>query len=62
MASTAGDTAQIDMQLNKLEFEFKLKKLTNELPELKKVSSTGKSSDSEIYQLRLERTVSQAHG
>jgi hypothetical protein len=48
MASTAGDAAQIDMQVDKLEFEIKLQKLTNELQELKKVSSIGKSSDSEI--------------
>ena len=36
MASTAGDAAQMDMQLSKLEFEIKLQKLTNELQELKK--------------------------
>lgn len=63
MASTAGDAAQMDMQLSKLEFEIKLQKLTNELQELKKrVPSTGKSNDSEIHQLLLERAVSQALG
>jgi hypothetical protein len=36
MASTAGNGAQIYMQLSKLEFEIKLQKLTNELQELKK--------------------------
>lgn len=36
MASSAGDAAQMDMQLSKLEFEIKLQKLTNELQELKK--------------------------
>ena len=48
MASTIGDATQMDMQPSKLEFEIKLQKLTNELQELKKVSSIGKSSDSEI--------------
>jgi hypothetical protein len=62
MASIAGDAAQLDMQLNKLEFEIKLQKLTNEVQELKKVSSTGKSRDSEIHQSPLERAVSQAYG
>ena len=52
----------MDMQLSKLEFEIKLQKLTNELRELKKVSNTGKNSYSEMYQLLLERAVSQAHG
>ena len=37
MASTIGDATQMDMQLSKLEFEIKLQKLTNELPELKRV-------------------------
>ena len=36
MASTIGDATQMDMQLNRLEFEIKLQKLTNELQELKK--------------------------
>ena len=36
MASNIGDATQMDMQLSKLEFEFKLQKLTNELRELKK--------------------------
>ena len=65
MASTIGDATQMDMQLSKLEFEIKLQKLTNELWELKKkkkVSITGKNSYSEMYQLSLERAVSQACG
>ena len=57
MASTIGDATQMDMQLSKLEFEIKLQKLTNELQELKMVSSTGKNSYSEIYQSPLERAV-----
>ena len=36
MASIAGDAAQMNMQLSKLEFETELQKLTNELQELKK--------------------------
>jgi hypothetical protein len=62
MASTIGDATQMDMQLSKLEFEIKLQKLTNEFRELKKVSNTGKNSYSEMYQLSLERAVSQACG
>jgi hypothetical protein len=58
MASTAGDASQMDMKLNELEFKLKLEKLTNELQELKMVSSTGNCSDSEIHQLVLERAVS----
>ena len=50
------------MKLHKLEFEIKLQKLTNELQELKRVSSGGRSSDSEIHQLLLERTVIRARG
>lgn len=51
MASTAGDAAQMDMQLSKLEFEIRLQKLTNELQEeqQKKVSNTGKNGYSEVY-------------
>jgi hypothetical protein len=60
MASTVGDATQMDMQLSKLEFETKLKKLTNELQELKRVPSTGKNSYSEIYQSPVKRAVSQA--
>ena len=56
----AGDAPQMDMQVNKLELEIKLQKLTNELQELKKVSSTGKNSYSEIYQSPVKRAVSQA--
>ena len=37
MASTIGDATHMDLHLSKLEFEIKLQKLTNELPELKKV-------------------------
>ena len=48
------------MQVYKLELEIKLQKLTNELQELKSVSSAGKSNDSEICQLQLERAVNQA--
>ena len=50
----------MDMQLSKLEFEIRLQKLTDELQELKNVSSSGKSNDSEICQLQLERAVNQA--
>jgi hypothetical protein len=62
MASTIGDATQMDMQPSKLEFEIKLQKLTNELQELKKVSDTGKSNSSEMYQALLERAVCQTHG
>ena len=62
MVFTVQDDTQMDMQLHKLEFEIKLQKLTNELQELKKiVSSTGRSSDPEMHQSPLERSVSQAH-
>jgi hypothetical protein len=37
MAFTAGDAAQMVMQVHKLELEIKLQKLTNELQELKNV-------------------------
>ena len=60
MASTIGDATQMDMQPSKLEFEIKLQKLTNELRELKRVSDTGKSNSSEMYQAPLERAMSQA--
>ena len=62
MASTIGDATQMDMQLSKLEFEIKLQKLTNELWELKRISDTGKSNSSEMYQVPLERAMSQARG
>jgi hypothetical protein len=62
MASTIGDATQMDMQLSKLEFEFKLQKLTNELQKLKQVSDTGKNNSSEMYQSSLERAVRQACG
>ena len=48
MAFTAGDAAQMDMQVHKLELEIKLQKLTNEIQDLTKVSSAGKSRDLEI--------------
>ena len=50
MASTIGDATQMDRQLSKLEFEIKLQKLTNELWELKRMSDTGRSNSSEMYQ------------
>jgi hypothetical protein len=56
----AGDAPQMDMQVYKLELEIKLQKLTSELQDLKGVSSAGKSNDSEICQLLLERAVNQA--
>jgi hypothetical protein len=62
MASAIGDATQMDMQLSKLEFEIKLQKLTNELWELKRISDTGKSNSSEMYQVPLERAMSQARG
>ena len=62
MTSTVGDDIQRNMQLQKLEFEIKLQRLTNELQELKRESSVGKNSDFEIHQLPLERAVSQARG
>ena len=43
-------------------FEIKLQKLTNELQELKRVSSIRENNDLEMCQLLLERAVSQAHG
>jgi hypothetical protein len=60
MAFTVGDAAQMDMQVYKSGLEIKLQKLTDELQELKNVSSSGKSNDSEICQLQLERAVNQA--
>jgi hypothetical protein len=52
----------MDTQLSKLEFEIKLQKLTTELRELKRMSDTEKSNASEMYQVPLERAVSQAQG
>lgn len=57
MAFNAGDTAQLDMQVYKLELEVKLQKLTNELQELKSASSSGKCNNSKICQSLLERAV-----
>ena len=48
MTSFVGDDIQRDMQLQRLEFEIKLQKLTNEFQELKSVSSIGKNNDIEI--------------
>ena len=62
IASTVGDATHRDMQLSKLEFEVRLQKLTNELRELKRMSDTGRSNSSEMYQVPLGRVVSQAHG
>ena len=50
IASTMGDSIHRDTQLNKLEFEIRLQKLTNELQELKRMSDTGRSNSSEMYQ------------
>ena len=52
----------MDMQLHKLEFEIKLQKLTNELQELKRASSAGRSRDPGMHQSPLERAVSQTRG
>ena len=62
IASTMGDATHTDTQLSKLEFEVRLQKLTNELRELKRMSDTGRSNSSEMYQVPLGRAVSQAHG
>ena len=62
MVPTLGDATQRDTRLSKLEFEIRLQKLTNELRELKRMSKAGKSNSSEIYQVQLERAVSQACG
>ena len=62
MTSVLGDDIQRDMQLQKLEFEIKLQKLTNELQELKRVSSIRENNDRETLQSPLERAVSQACG
>ena len=62
IASTMGDATHRDTQLSKLEFEVRLQKLTNELRELKRMSDTGRSNSSEMYQVPLGRVVSQAHG
>ena len=62
MTSIIGDDIKSDMQLQKLEFEIKLHKLTNESQELKRVSSIGKNNDLEKHQFQLERALSQAHG
>ncbi|XP_052036908.1 endogenous retrovirus group K member 10 Gag polyprotein-like, partial [Apodemus sylvaticus] len=48
------------MQLQKLEFEIKLQKLTNELQELKRVSNTRENNNSETRQSPLERVINQA--
>ena len=53
---------QKDMQLQKLEFEIKLQKLTNELQELKRVSNTREDNNSETRQSPLERAINQARG
>ena len=60
--STLGDVTHRDTQLSKLEFEVRLQKLTNELRELKRMSDTGRSNSSEMYQVPLGRAVTQAHG
>lgn len=57
-----GDATHRDTQLSKLEFEVRLKKLTNELRELKRMSDTRRSNSSEMYQVPLGRAVTQAHG
>ena len=57
-----GDATHRDTQLSKLEFEVRLQKLTNELWELKRMSNTGRSNSSEMYQAPLGRAVSQARG
>jgi hypothetical protein len=57
-----GDATHRDTQLSKLEFEVRLQKLTNELWELKRMSDTGRSNSSEMYQVPLGRDMSQAHG
>jgi hypothetical protein len=62
IASTMGDATHRDMQLSKLEFEVRLQKLINELWELKRMSDTGRSNSSEMYQALLGRAVSQACG
>jgi hypothetical protein len=62
VASTMGDATQRDTQLSKLEFEVRPQKLTNELRELKRMSDTGRSNSSEMYQAPLGKAVSQAHG
>ena len=56
MVFTVQDDTQMDMQLHKLEFEIKLQKLTNELQELKRVSSAGRSSGPEMHQSPLEKS------
>ena len=50
IAFTMGDATRRDTQLSKLEFEVRLQKLTNELWELKRMSDTGRSNFSEMYQ------------
>jgi hypothetical protein len=57
-----GDAIQRDTQLSKLEFEIRLQRLTNELRELKKMSEAERSNSSEVHQVLLERSVSQARG
>ena len=56
------DATHRDTQLSKLEFEVRLQKLTNQLHERKRMSYTGRSNSSEMYQAPLGRAVSQAHG
>ena len=62
ITSTMGDATHRDTQLSKLEFEVRLQKLTNQLHERKRMSYTGRSNSSEMYQAPLGRAVSQAHG
>ena len=62
MTLMEGDEIQRDMQLQKLEFEIKLQKLTNELQELKRVSNTRENNNSETRQSPLERVISQEKG
>ena len=62
MVPTSGGATHRDTQLSKLEFEIRLQKLTNELRELKRMSEVGKSNSSEVHQVPVERSVSQARG
>lgn len=55
-----GEKARRDLQLNKLEFEIKLQKLTNELNELKAVSGKTKDNYLETSHSSSERANYQA--
>jgi hypothetical protein len=53
---TSGGATHRDTRLNKLEFEIKLQRLTNELQELKKMSEAEKINSSVVHQVPLKKS------